>query len=555
MFVRVKSTPNSPRRSVQICQSKRIGKKVSQTIVRHVGIAMDDNEEKELVRLANVIRAKLEADHSETLPLFSPEQIAGQPKRIGPRPGHKGKPIDEVLLRDCVEQARVVEGIHEVFGALFDELGFNKILQGQNADILKSVVLARVANPQSKHRTAALLEEDFAIKLPLDRIYRMMDALHDKLDHVQHIVHAATTSLFDEKLDVCFFDVTTLYFESIDEDDLRGFGYSKDQKFHQVQVVLALATTEHGLPVGYRLFHGATAEVTTLLECVQSWRTRFRLGHVVFVADRGMMSQKNLAALEAAKCQYIVGASLRKLSALWKRKVLDEQGYRLTAVESDAVWVKQFELKPGQRLITSYSAKRAYKDAKDREKLLEKLATRLGKERKGKLKKLISNRGYLKYTTYEGKAVASINDDKVKSDAQWDGMYGIITNADSKLDALEILARYRRLWTVEEAFRISKHDLKMRPIFHYKSARIEAHVAICFLAYALLRHAQHRVRLRKVNISVDVLRNELLRVQASVLRDQRFKGVYRLPSNMSQLARDIYGAFDLKRSLTPTALT
>ncbi len=541
MFVRVKATPNSPRRSVQICQSKRVGKKVSQTIVRHVGIAMDDKEQEQLVQLAHVIRAKLEVEHSEALPLFSPEQIAGQPMRKGPKPGHKGKPIDEVLLRDCVEQARVVEGIHDVFGALFDELGFHKIVEGQNADILKSVVLARVANPQSKHRTAALLEEDFAIKLPLDRIYRMMDALYDKRDELQPIVHAATASLFDEKLDVCFFDVTTLYFESIQEDDLRGFGYSKDQKFHQGQVVLALATTEHGLPVGYRLFHGATAEISTLLECVQSWRSRFRLGHVVFVADRGMMSQKNLAALEAAKCQYIVGASLHKLSAAWKRKVLDAQGYRLGAVESDAVWVKQFELQPGQRLITSYSAKRAHKDAKDRERLLKALASRLGKERK--------------YTTHEGKAVASIHDDKVKSDAQWDGMYGILTNADSSLEPLEILARYRRLWTVEEAFRISKHDLKMRPIFHFKKERIEAHIAICFLAYALLRHAQHRVRLRKVHISVEVLRNELLRVQASVLRDQRFKGVYRVPSSMSQLARDIYGAFDLKRSLTPTALT
>jgi hypothetical protein len=554
MFVRIKSTPNSPRRSVQIVQARRVGTKVSQQIVRHVGVAMDEAEEQELVRLAEVIREKLEAERSDTLPLFPPETVTRRGTRAKTAKESKARPVDRVLLRDVVEEGRLVEGIQEVLGPLYDELGFSRILKGSQGAVLKDLVLARIADPQSKHRTAALLEQDFGVKLPLDRIYRMMDALYEERERAEDLVRESTFALVPGKVGVCFFDVTTLYFESVEEDTVRGFGYSKDQKFHQVQVVLALATTDHGLPIGYRLFHGSTADVSTLLACVEGWRTRFDIGSVVFVGDRAMMSEANLSAMEAAGCQYVVGASLRKLRGPIREKIFEPSGYRLASLESDPLWLREFEFEKGRRLIASFSARRARKDVSDRNRLLEKLGKRLGKAPRGKMKRLISNRGYLKYTQQDGSAGAQIDQAKVAEDAKWDGMYGVITNLPSTSDALEVLAQYRRLWTVEEAFRISKHDLKMRPIFHFKPERIEAHVALCFLAYALSRHAQHRVRLRKVDISVDVLRNELLRVQASILRDTKHGGRYRLPSAMSQLAKDIYAAFDVSRSLTPTPL-
>lgn len=554
MFVRVKATPNSPRRSVQIVESRRNGKKVGQSIVRHVGIAMDEAEEKELLRLAEIIRARLESERSQTLPLFAPEQIVRSApiRKRGPKVGAKSPAISKVDLKDVVEEQRVVEGIGEVFGALFRELGFSRILAHPHAGVLEAVVCARLANPVSKRRTAALLEEDYAIKLPLDAIYRMMDALYENRDKAQSTARQATLALFPGKVDVVFFDVTTLYFESTVEDELRGFGYSKDQKFHSVQVVLALATTEDGLPIGYRLFHGATAEIKTLIDCLDAWRAQVEIGQVMLVADRGMMSEGNLAALEEAGVEYLVGASLRKQKANLRERILDAAGYRLAHVEEDPVWVNEFTTEEGRRLITGFSSRRAHKDASDRRRLLDRIQKRLGKQKRGATKKLISNRGYLKFTKTEGKAVAEINEDKVAADAAWDGMYGVITNAQA--DRLALLARYRRLWIIEAAFRISKHDLAMRPIFHFKPERIEAHVAICFLAYALARHAQLRVRLRQTAMSVDQIRNELLRVQASVVRDTRRGGLYRIPSHMNEAAKAIYRAFDLERSLTPSAL-
>jgi len=511
---------------------------------------MDETEEKELIRLAGIIVAKLKAERSENLPLFAPEEVAGNYRKRGPRPGAGSRPTSEVTLSNVVEEQRVIEGIGEVFGPLYQELGFSRVIQKQ-ARVLEATVLSRVANPVSKRRTAALLEEDFGIRLPLDRIYRMMDELYERRDALQDLVRAASLSLFPGSIDVIFFDVTTLYFESVEEDELRAFGYSKDQKFHMTQVVLALATTEEGLPIGYRLFHGATAEVKTLLECVKAWRLVVQIGNVVLVADRGMMSEENLTLLEASGIKYIVGTSLRKQHAKLREQIMQEQGYALGHVEGDFVWTNEYQL-GNRRLITAYSSKRASKDASDRQRITWKLTKRLGKKPKGALKKLVSNRGYLKYSSTEGTACAVIDEAKVAADAAWDGMYGVITNAQE--DKLALLARYRRLWTVEEAFRIHKHDLAMRPIFHFKKERIEAHIAICYLAYALLRHAQLRVRLRQQAMSVEKIRNELLRVQASIVRDTRYRGLYRIPSRMSEDAKAIYRAFDLKRSLVPSPL-
>jgi hypothetical protein len=205
MFVRTKTTPNSPRRSVQICESQRVGNKVKQTIVRHIGIAMDDTELAALLDLVEVIRVKLEAERSATLPLFAPEDLAlkGGSKRRSSK--KEALPVEEVRLGNLEEEARVVEGIQDIFGALYQELRFDKISpQKSQNHVLLSTVLARVANPQSKHRTAALLEEDFAIRILLDRIYRMMDALYHRREVAQNAVRQATLQLFKEKLTSSF---------------------------------------------------------------------------------------------------------------------------------------------------------------------------------------------------------------------------------------------------------------------------------------------------------------------------------------------------------------
>lgn len=576
MFVRIKSTPNSPRKSVQIVESRRVGARVSQVVVRYVGIAMDDAELVEMTRLAESICVKLEAERTEAVPLFAPEELA--------RPsGHKQqrakaiKPVEKVRLADLHEDARVVEGIHDVFGPLFRELGFAQILDNPSqSQILQDCVLARVAQPSSKHRTAALLEQDFAISIPLDRIYRMMDGLYKERERAQDRVFEATAGLFPGKVDVLFFDVTTLYFESVEADELRDFGFSKDQQFQSVQVVLALATTEHGLPVGYKLFPGNTGEVGTLMNCLEAWKKRIEIGRVLLVADRAMMSDDNLDALEAAGVEYLVGAKLRQLPKAEKVALMEAAPYRTMDIEGDLAWVAEFETKKKRRIVVSYSPARAHHDHSERERMIDKLRKRIEKKikkvkkvkksaptsdtttqdlqvHKASVKPFTGNHGYAKFLRIEGEAHVVIDEEKIAYDAQWDGFHGVITNSTT-LDAAGVLARYRQLWTIEAAFRVQKHDLAMRPIYHWKKERIEAHILICFLAYALLRHAQYRVSLQQEPMSVEVIRNELLRVQASILKDKTTGARYRLPSAMTQAAIEIYRTFGLNRSLSPTPI-
>jgi hypothetical protein len=251
VFVRIKTSPNSPRKGVQICENERINGKVRQRIIRHIGVAMNDGELQDLKNLATALIPQLIQETSGMRPLFPPEELQGIKRaqtNTGIRTPTGDEELSNVSLADVVEESRVIQGIQDIYGKLFEDLGFSDILAEKYQHTLKSVVLARLANPCSKRATSAFLEKDFGIQIPLEKIYRMMDQLHPKIQLVKKTTLAATKSLFKDKINIAFFDVTTLSFESKQVDDLRTFGYSKDQKFHDTQVVLALATTDHGLP-------------------------------------------------------------------------------------------------------------------------------------------------------------------------------------------------------------------------------------------------------------------------------------------------------------------
>jgi len=553
MFIRIKTTPKSPRKSVQICESVRRGDSVRQILVRHIGIANDEQHLIELKKLAEHVKRQIEEERygpslfplstSEDTPLPTTQAEivtdANEVKRVQ-EPVEQKRMVD---LTNLFEQRRVVEGFHDIFGQLFRELGFNQILPKKQSEVLRDVLLARIATPTSKHRAQEILAADFGRDIPLDRIYRMLDALLLKKDAVQQQVFSATQSLFAEQVNIVFFDVTTLYFESTEEDELRTFGYSKDQKFHMTQVVLALATNMAGLPVGYRLFPGNTAEVKTLLACLEEWKKILPIGEVFLVADRAMMSEANLAALEEAKIKYVIAAKLRKMPPSIRKQILEKKGEALL-FEEELVTKQEFILTNQRRLVVTHSPKREKKDRLDRERIVAKIQKRIGKSKN--VKQLISNRGYSKFLKSEGEAELVLNEDKIGEEALWDGLHGIITN-DTTSKSEELLARYRRLWIIEESFRIQKHHLAVRPIYHFKPERIEAHILLCYMAFTLVRHSTYRIDIQQKKLSIQDIRSELWRTQSSILRDKDTGKIYRLPSKMSAEAGSIYQAFGVPR--------
>lgn len=560
MYVRVTSTKNSPRKSVKVVESIREGYKVKQVMLLHVGVAANEDEIEKLKQLGIAFIAQEQLRREQASPqtsMFPPQSVEERLealkktmvyKKRGRKPRETLENVtaeDRVSLAELVEEKRIVEGFHDVAGHVYDTLGYNFLLKSKkDQTLLKDIVLMRMAEPSSKLKAQQLLAERFAKTHDLDAIYRVMDKLLPKIDSMKQCTFQRTRDILPETIDILFFDCTTLYFESTEVDDLRAFGYSKDHRFNTTQVVLALATNSDGLPIGYELFEGNKAEVKTLLACLTNWQRLFAIQSVCFVADRAMMSDDNLTMLENAGHHYVIAAKLRSLPHSIIAEMEEEHRYQLQTLHDGIGWVGEFEYRE-RRLIVSYKTDRARRDAHQREQILNKINKTIGQA--GETKKLITNQGVKKYTSTES-SLTTIDQEKIDRDAQWDGLHGVITNIPKETHAPGlILARYARLWKIEESFRINKHTLSMRPIYHFKPERIQAHIAICFMAFATLRHMEYQVKLTQ-KITLPTMLDELMQVQASYYRHIPSGKLYRMPGKFSQNASKIYKAFQIQRN-------
>ena len=192
--------------------------------------------------------------------------------------------------------------------------------------------------------------------------------------------------------------------------------------------------------------------------------------------------------------------------------------------------------------MVSYKSARAKRDATQRDQVLDKINKTLGSE--GNTCKLITNQGVKKFTKTE-KSKTVLDDQKIKDDMAWDGLHGVITNIKNANPA-ELFKRYSGLWKIEESFRLNKHNLSMRPIFHFKPERIHAHISICYMAFTVLRHMEYIISLTK-KISPQVILEELLDIQSSILHDTTTGKRYRLPGRVSHNASKIYKAFNITK--------
>lgn len=572
MFVRVKdkSTKESYRKSVQIVENFRELGKVKQKIIKHIGVAHNDADLNDLKLLAKSIQIRLENENN--LSLFTPEELNRDLEKAKDNKSSRDRYREEdynVDIRELEEESRVISGIHDIYGKLFDELNLKSIFPNparvkSSVDTFKEIVLSRVAKPDSKRASVTMLEEDFGISLDLNKVYRMMDRLDESaIEKLNTLAYNKTKELFDGKVDVIYFDATTIYFESFDEDEFRKNGYSKDLKFNQPQVVLALMVTKEGLPIGYEAFSGDTFDGHTLIPSLKTLRENYNIDRVVYVADSGMFNNNNLEELEKLEeheFNYIVGARIKNLPNDIKEQITNRDNYK--ELNSD-IKVGNFTLLNGRKLVVTHSLKRAKKDKADRVKGIEKLRKKLEKDKSAKSH--LSNQGYKKYLQLEQTNSSSnndkqnskcdlmitLNEEKIKEDEKWDGLKGLVVNKDSTLGNGEILTQYNNLWQVEESFRITKHDLKIRPVYHWKPERVKAHLAISFAAYMLTRYLEHRVRLQYKKLSPNVIRNLLLSVQTSLLVCKQKRIKYAIPSKMKKDIEKIYRLMEVERKRTP----
>jgi transposase len=383
-------------------------------------------------------------------------------------------------------QVRTI-GPELVFGKIYDYIGYNKI----DKELFRHLVIARLAFPLSKLKTIEYLYRFQGVLLNIDSVYRFLDKLNNDLkEAVEQISFKHTQKILNDNLSIVFYDMTTLYFEASDEDDLRKTGFSKDGKHSNPQIYIGLLVGLGGYAIGYEIFDGSIYEGHTLIPVIEKMAQKFGLNKPIIVADAGLLSNTNIKALEEQGYEYILGARIKNENKVNIEKILSTD-----FKHGDYLTIN----KVSNRLIIHYSKNRAKKDAHNRERGLKRLEKQI---KSGKLtKQHINNRGYNKYLIMEGRVAISIDKEKYIRDGKWDGLKGYVTNCNLKPSV--IIENYKNLWQIEKAFRMSKTDLRIRPIYHRLRNRIEAHICLSFVAYTIYKELEKVLKQELFPLSVE----------------------------------------------------
>ena len=491
MFIRTKVFKNrdgSTRTYLQIVKGEREGRKVRQVVVANLGRLeelRDGGLDRLIEGLARFSRYQLVKDGA-----LRPE--AGWDKAWGP-----------VLI----------------FRRLWDELGLPAILErlmGASAatsdypEAIFAMVLNRLCDPASKLRVSEWIRTVYSPEwgsLELQHFYRALDFLTERKAEIETAVYDRASDLFNLRLDLVLWDTTSTYFEGRAAEGLAEYGFSKDKRPDRVQIMVGVLMSRDGFPIAHEVFPGNTAEVETFRHVLAEVRTRFNLGRVILVADRGMVSEKVLQEIEKAGLEYIVGVRMRKLSAAGE--VLSRAGrYREV---SPNLKVKEV-LHQGRRYIVCLNPEETGRDAKVRGEALAKLKEKL---RSGRAKQLIGNSAFRRYLKLSGVGL-SIDTNVVEAEARYDGKYVLRTN--SSLSPGDAAQAYKSLWQVERAFRELKSGLDLRPVYHWTEKRIRGHVMVCFLALVLETALRRKLTATQAEVRYDDLLQHLTELRAVEIR-------------------------------------
>jgi len=426
------------------------------------------------------------------------------------------KELLKQLLADYTTQDFIPIGDELIFGRLFDAIECNRVFETLQTTtirktedkqfLFRSLVISRILYPGSKLELIHYLDYFKQQEISKDKIYRFLDTNYkDNIKtEIEKCVFNHTQKIMSGTITVTFYDVTTLYFESESEDDLRRIGFSKEGKLARPQILLGLFTTLEGYPLSFEVYEGNKYEGHTLIDILQKFQTKFHLKNKpIVVADRGMLTHANIAFLENNGYKYILAYKIKNISNELKERIanltfLDDGTIHTLEYEKEISYTDEFgnkqTLNIKQKLILSYSSKRAKKDKITREKALEKIKANLSKKNITKSDLKLSY--YAKYLDIDDRCAIQykLNPNKVIQDEKLDGIKGFATN-DFTLDANDVIAHYQNQYDVERAFRISKTDLRIRPIYHRLENRIKAHILISFVSYAIYKEFERKLKL------------------------------------------------------------
>ena len=399
----------------------------------------------------------------------------------------------------------------------------------------------RIINPCSKKKT---FENRHSSILPcgvedVNVVYRVLDRLSaDKPYLIRHINRRISARL-KRTVSAAFYDVTTYAFESRTADEQKNFGLSKDHKVNEVQVVLGLVMDEDGIPIDYDLFPGNTSEFGTMMPIIRRIRKDYELKTLVVVADRGLNSNENLSALREAGCDFVIAQKIKSCAAWQRELILSDAGWE-QCMDKDGEVICRYKTldmkkplfktesspgnggraRPGQpagemdvRWIVSHSRSRAVKDLSDLDRAVEKAEKAIRSRRS-----LTPSRGYKGLISMpKGEGAPSLDLKKIEAARMWAGYYAVCTSLQAKTPG-DIMKIYRKLWQIEDCFRVSKTTLEARPCFVWTEDRIRGHFMACFISLVIEKYMRHVLKQRIPDITHDEI-NDAIRTASVALDD------------------------------------
>ena len=357
-------------------------------------------------------------------------------------------------------------GAAHVVGKMLERLGLKRMLERLAAEhprmklpwvaIITGMIVSRFIHPCSKRRLnleqwgkiyPGILEMDAP---PLKSFYRAMDVLWKHRDDVETVLfdRGGERDLFNQELDLVFYDLTTLHFESTndhpDDGKLRRFGYSKNHREDLTQVILGLLVDRDGVPVGYQLFPGNTYEPHSLPAILEKLKTKYRITRIVLVADRGIVTKDNVGELRKTQVDFILGMRLWRMTRAWQSQVMDKSRYR--ALNKEGTLLIRGMQYQGSRLIVTWSQERAERDALIREEIVKKIREQLDKENPGP-KQFVTHKGYRQFLKGLNEGTPTLDEKAVAEARNRDGFFGVLTNVTGMvLRDEEVYGRYKDLW-------------------------------------------------------------------------------------------------------------
>lgn len=426
-----------------------------------------------------------------------------------------------------------------VYEKMWQELGISRWIKDiktrskiEIEEILKQLVFQRLLTPSLKKSAYDHRENyvDFRNDLILEDYYRVLDIIYDEKEKLEKHLNSTLKKKFNRELNVVLYDVTTYYFDSVKKDEIKGFGFSKDNKVNQVQVVMGLLIDNNGIPVGYELYPGNTSEFSTLYPVIKDLKEKYKLKKVIVAADRGLNSGKNLLLLKELGLDYVMAYKLKGAKKEIKEKLFEggytiEKEFKYKLIEH----VKEIRVdgkaeKIQDNLLLGYSEKRAKKDKADRQRLLDKADKLLNNPSMMKQELKKGGKKFIKVT--KGNLDIELDVKQIEEAEKMDGFFAI-EYSQKELTGREVREIYGSLWKIEDSFRVLKTNLEARPIFVWSEKRIRAHFLICYLALVIERYLEKLLKDNNVNLSTakiqEAIRNTTLGSVETLMGDYYIK--------------------------------